>query len=52
MAMTTRLLPGPVPGGDEARPGRESESEWAPSKLTESTYKAAEENNEQGDRKH
>jgi NAD(P)-dependent dehydrogenase (short-subunit alcohol dehydrogenase family) len=32
--------------GDEARLGRESESEWAPSSLTEPTYKAAAENNE------
>jgi NAD(P)-dependent dehydrogenase (short-subunit alcohol dehydrogenase family) len=46
MTLTNRLLPAPIAGGDEARPGRESESEWAPSRLTESTYKAAEENNE------
>ena len=47
MAMINRLLPPPTgPEGDRARLGRDSESEWAPSKLTESTYKAAEENNE------
>jgi NAD(P)-dependent dehydrogenase (short-subunit alcohol dehydrogenase family) len=47
MAMINRLLPPPTGSdGDTARLGRESESEWAPSRLTESTYKAAEENNE------
>jgi NAD(P)-dependent dehydrogenase (short-subunit alcohol dehydrogenase family) len=49
MAVVNRLLPEPaVVGGDEARPGRESESEWAaPSAtLTTSTYKAAAANNE------
>jgi short-subunit dehydrogenase len=46
MTMLNNLLPAPAPGGDEARRGRESESEWAPSKLTEPTYKAAHENNE------
>jgi NAD(P)-dependent dehydrogenase (short-subunit alcohol dehydrogenase family) len=46
MTLLNRLLPEPAPGGDEARPGRESESEWAPSKLTEPTYRAAERNNE------
>jgi NAD(P)-dependent dehydrogenase (short-subunit alcohol dehydrogenase family) len=47
MAMMNGLLPGPSSAdGDEARPGRESESEWAPSTLTASTYKAAEKNNE------
>jgi NAD(P)-dependent dehydrogenase (short-subunit alcohol dehydrogenase family) len=47
MAMINRLLPPPTgPQGDTARLGRDSESEWAPSKLTEPTYKAAEENNE------
>jgi hypothetical protein len=47
MAMMNGLLPGPsTTDGDVARPGRESESEWAPSSLTASTYKAAEENNE------
>ena len=49
MAMIAGLLPGPAgPDGDVARPGRDSESEWAPSKLTAPTYKAAEENNELG----
>ncbi len=46
MALLNRLLPDPAPDGDEARPGQESESEWAPSKLTEPTYRAAEQNNE------
>jgi NAD(P)-dependent dehydrogenase (short-subunit alcohol dehydrogenase family) len=46
MTMINRLLPGPVPGGNEARKGRESESEWAPSALTKTTYAAAEQNNE------
>ena len=47
MAIMNNLLPGPsATDGDEARPGRESESEWAPSALTATTYKAAEENNE------
>jgi hypothetical protein len=46
MAMINNLLPGPAPGGDEARPGRESESAWAPSALTKTTYEAAERNNE------
>jgi NAD(P)-dependent dehydrogenase (short-subunit alcohol dehydrogenase family) len=46
MVLLNRLLPAPVAGGDEARPGRESESEWAPSKLTEPTYRAAVRNNE------
>jgi NAD(P)-dependent dehydrogenase (short-subunit alcohol dehydrogenase family) len=47
MAMINRLLPPPTgPEGDTARLGRDSESEWAPSTLTEPTYKAAEENNE------
>lgn len=46
-ALMNRLLPGPaLAGGDAARPGRESESEWAPSKLTKPTYEAAERNNE------
>jgi hypothetical protein len=50
LAMVSRLLPGPTGAdGDVARPGRESESPWAPSKLTAPTYKAAEENNEFGD---
>jgi NAD(P)-dependent dehydrogenase (short-subunit alcohol dehydrogenase family) len=47
LTMVNRLLPGPARvGGDEARPGRESESEWAPSALTAPTYRAAAENNE------
>lgn len=46
MTLINGLLPGPTPGGDEARPGRESESEWAPSALTDPTYKAAQRNNE------
>jgi short-subunit dehydrogenase len=50
MALMNRLLPGPAasPDGDRARPGYESESKWAPSKLTEPTYRAAERNNELG----
>jgi NAD(P)-dependent dehydrogenase (short-subunit alcohol dehydrogenase family) len=46
MVLLNRLLPEPTTGGDEARPGRESESEWAPSRLTRPTYHAAEQNNE------
>jgi NAD(P)-dependent dehydrogenase (short-subunit alcohol dehydrogenase family) len=50
MAFINEMLPGPAPGrdGDVARPGRESESEWAaPSAtLTAPSYKAAAENNE------
>jgi NAD(P)-dependent dehydrogenase (short-subunit alcohol dehydrogenase family) len=46
MTLINGLLPGPAPGGDEARPGRESESAWAPSALTQPTYKAAQRNNE------
>jgi short-subunit dehydrogenase len=48
MALMNRLLPGPAasPEGDRARPGYENESEWAPSRLTEPTYRAAERNNE------
>jgi short-subunit dehydrogenase len=47
MTLMNNLLPGPATtDGDEARPGRESESEWAPSKLTATTYRAAEKNNE------
>jgi NAD(P)-dependent dehydrogenase (short-subunit alcohol dehydrogenase family) len=47
MAVMNGLLPGPsTSDGDEARSGRESESEWAPSTLTAPTYKAAEKNNE------
>jgi NAD(P)-dependent dehydrogenase (short-subunit alcohol dehydrogenase family) len=47
MTLMNNLLPAPsTTDGDEARPGRESESEWAPSKLTATTYRAAEKNNE------
>jgi hypothetical protein len=46
LTLINRLLPGPAPGGDQARKGRDSESEWAPSSLTAPTYKAAEDNNE------
>jgi NAD(P)-dependent dehydrogenase (short-subunit alcohol dehydrogenase family) len=46
MTLLNGLLPGPAPDGDEARRGRESESEWAPSKLTATTYRAAAQNNE------
>ena len=46
MSVINSLLPAPAPDGQEARKGRESESKWAPSALTASTYKAAGENNE------
>ena len=47
MSFVNSLLPPPTGReGDQTRLGRESESEWAPSKLTEPTYKAAQENNE------
>ena len=47
MSAINRLLPEPTGrSGDRPKPGRESESEWAPSALTEPTYKAAEKNNE------
>jgi NAD(P)-dependent dehydrogenase (short-subunit alcohol dehydrogenase family) len=47
MTLVNGLLPRPAGAeGDLARPGRESESDWAPSRLTEPTYKAAIENNE------
>jgi len=47
MSLMNTLLPGPSStDGDEARPGRESESEWAPSTLTTLGDKAAEKNNE------
>ena len=47
MTMINRLLPPPTgKEGDTIRLGRDSESAWAPSALTEPTYKAAEENNE------
>jgi short-subunit dehydrogenase len=49
LALMNRLLPGPAgASGDDARPGRQSESEWAPSALTATTYAAAEKNNELG----
>jgi NAD(P)-dependent dehydrogenase (short-subunit alcohol dehydrogenase family) len=47
MTLMNNLLPGPsATDGDEARPGRQSESEWAPSTLTTLGDKAAERNNE------
>jgi NAD(P)-dependent dehydrogenase (short-subunit alcohol dehydrogenase family) len=47
MSFINTLLPPPAGrDGDIARPGHESESKWAPSALTEPTYKAAVENNE------
>ena len=47
MSFINSLLPDPTTReGDQPKLGRESESEWAPSALTESTYKAAEDNNE------
>ena len=49
MAVINRLLPGPSQSnGDEARPGRENESDAAGPKqpLTAPTYRAAERNNE------
>jgi hypothetical protein len=47
MTLINALMPPPDGAeGDRARLGRESESEWAPSKLTASTYRAAMENNE------
>jgi NAD(P)-dependent dehydrogenase (short-subunit alcohol dehydrogenase family) len=49
MTLLNRLLPGPAPvGGDQARPGRDSESEWAGpgTLLAAPTYDAARENNE------
>jgi NAD(P)-dependent dehydrogenase (short-subunit alcohol dehydrogenase family) len=49
MTLMNGLLPPPAGAdGDRARPGRESESDWAPSRLTNPTYKAAAENNELG----
>ena len=49
MGLMNRLLPGPASvGGDEAKPGRENESAWAPSMLTTLTDQAAQENNERG----
>lgn len=47
MSFINGLLPAPTGRqGDESRLGRESESDWAPSPLTEPTYRAAERNNE------
>lgn len=47
VAMVNRLLPAAAgPRGDVARPGRASESAWAPSLLTAPTYAAARRNNE------
>ena len=48
MALMNRLLPGPAPDGDAARPGQDVDAEWADTPLTAPTYKAAEENNELG----
>ena len=47
MTAMNGLLPGPAPDGDEARPGRESESKWVPSVLTTLTQTAAKANNEE-----
>jgi NAD(P)-dependent dehydrogenase (short-subunit alcohol dehydrogenase family) len=45
--LTNRLLPRPAAiGGNEALPGRETPSRWAPSILTRLSDRAAEENNE------
>ena len=47
MTFINRLLPPPTGvDGDRLKLGRESESKWAPSKLTAPTYRAAAENNE------
>lgn len=47
MTMINGLLPQSTGAdGDTTRLGRESQSEWAPSKLTAPTYRAAMENNE------
>jgi short-subunit dehydrogenase len=47
LTLINGLLPGAAAsGGDQARKGRDSESAWAPSVLTQPTYTAAEENNE------
>ena len=47
MTLINGLLPQSTGAdGDTTRLGRESQSEWAPSKLTEPTYRAALENNE------
>jgi NAD(P)-dependent dehydrogenase (short-subunit alcohol dehydrogenase family) len=47
MTLMNGLLPGPAADGNEARPGRESASAWAPSLLTALTRRAAKENNEE-----
>ena len=47
MSMINALLPPATgPDGDRTRLGRDSESKWAPSKLTALTYRAAADNNE------
>jgi hypothetical protein len=47
MNLANRLLPGPdAESGDEPRSGWQSASEWAPSKLTTLTERAAAQNNE------
>jgi NAD(P)-dependent dehydrogenase (short-subunit alcohol dehydrogenase family) len=47
MSIANHLLPGPTSeAGDQARSGWQSLSEWAPSKLTTLTERAAAENNE------
>jgi NAD(P)-dependent dehydrogenase (short-subunit alcohol dehydrogenase family) len=47
MSYINGLLPAPTGAeGDGTRLGRESQSEWAPSRLTAPTYRAAAENNE------
>jgi NAD(P)-dependent dehydrogenase (short-subunit alcohol dehydrogenase family) len=47
MSFINGLLPPPTGvDGDRIKLGRESQSEWAPSKLTTATYRAAAENNE------
>jgi NAD(P)-dependent dehydrogenase (short-subunit alcohol dehydrogenase family) len=49
MTVMNRLLPSrSASDGDTARPGYESESQWAPSKLTLLSDKAAQKNNELG----
>jgi len=47
MTVMNGLLPGPAPDGDEARPGRVSQSKWVPSVLTTLTQTAAKANNEE-----
>jgi NAD(P)-dependent dehydrogenase (short-subunit alcohol dehydrogenase family) len=47
VALTNRMLPGPAEGnGNEAHSGWQSGSDWAPSKLTALSERAAAENNE------